>query len=58
MATWFHDDTVEPGKTYRYRLRVDLWNRYVNEPKNLANPEDARRVVLAGEWSQPAIRSP
>ncbi|MBN2446066.1 MAG: hypothetical protein JXO22_05050, partial [Phycisphaerae bacterium] len=52
VAVWFHDDTVEPGKTYRYRLRVDLWNRYVNEPKNLANPEDARRVVLAGEWSE------
>ena len=52
-AVWFHDDTVEPGKTYRYRLRVNLWNRYVSRPKELANPEDATRVVLGGEWSAP-----
>ncbi|MBL8881019.1 MAG: hypothetical protein JNG88_18035, partial [Phycisphaerales bacterium] len=28
-AVWFHDDSVEAGKTYRYRMRVNVWNRYV-----------------------------
>ena len=54
FAVWLHDDTVTPGKAYRYRLRVDLWNRYVSRPEKLANPEDARRVVLESEWSEPS----
>jgi hypothetical protein len=54
VAVWFHDDTAVPGRTYRYRLRVDLWNRYVNRPSDLANPDDAKRVVLTGEWSAPS----
>ena len=53
-AVWFHDDTVESGKTYRYRMRVRLWNRYVGRMKPLRNPEDAKRSVLAGEWSLPS----
>jgi hypothetical protein len=53
VAIWFHDDTVEPGKTYRYRMRVKLWNRYFGRPKALHNPAQARQVVLAGEWSPP-----
>lgn len=59
-ALWFHDDTVTPGKTYRYRLRANIWNRYVNQPIGLANPQDARLVVLNGEWSEPtgAIEAP
>lgn len=53
-AVWFHDDTVEPGKTYRYRLRVKLWNRYVAHTRALKKPEDARLAVIAGEWSEPS----
>jgi hypothetical protein len=52
-AMWFNDDTVVPGKTYRYRLRANLWNRYVNQPIGLANPQDSRLVALPGEWSEP-----
>jgi hypothetical protein len=53
-AVWFHDDSVEPGKTYRFRLRVKLWNRYVGKRENLANDEDAEKTVLVGEWSLPS----
>jgi len=53
-AVWFHDDSVEPGKTYRYRARVKLWNRYVGRPRPLKNPEGAKRAVIAGEWSEPS----
>ncbi|MEW6251089.1 MAG: hypothetical protein AB1716_10610 [Planctomycetota bacterium] len=53
VAVWFHDDSVEPGKTYRYRLRVKLWNRYVGR-RNLVREEDkakADQVLLDGDWS-------
>jgi hypothetical protein len=53
-AVWFHDDSVEPGKTYRYRMRMKLWNRYVGRPRALRNPEDARKAVIVGEWSLPS----
>lgn len=52
-ALWFHDDSVEPGRTYRYRVRAKLWNRYVGKPKSLADVERARDVVIVGEWSLP-----
>lgn len=52
-AIWFHDDTVEAGKTYQYRMRVRMWNRYVNQPKSLARAEDAAKATLEGEWSSP-----
>jgi hypothetical protein len=50
-AVFYHDDTVESGKTYRYRTRVDLWNRYVGRIKSLKDPAGARQAVLRGEWS-------
>lgn len=53
-AVWFHDDSVEAGKTYRYRMRVKLWNRYVGRMKALVTPGDARKALIAGEWSQPS----
>jgi hypothetical protein len=53
-AIWFHDDTVESGKTYRYRMCARLWNRYVGRMRPLQNPEDAKQSVLTGEWSLPS----
>ncbi len=53
-AVWVHDESVEPGKTYRYRMRVNLWNRYVGRPRALRNPAAARAVLLRGEWSLPS----
>jgi hypothetical protein len=53
-AVWFHDDSVEPGKTYRYRTRVQLWNRYVGQMRAMKNPEDAKKDIIRGEWSEPS----
>lgn len=53
-AVWFHDDTVEAGKTYRYRMRVKLWNRYVGRMRAVKDPEQAKQTVVAGEWSFPS----
>ncbi len=53
-AVWFHDDSVDPGKTYRYRMRVKLWNRYVGRRAALRNPDQASQTVLVGDWSLPA----
>ncbi len=54
IAVWFHDDSVLAGQSYRYRLRVDLWNRHVGRPQDLAQPEFARELVIEGEWSPPS----
>lgn len=54
VAVWFHDDTVEAGKTYRYRMRVNLWNRYVGRTKAVVNPADATRTEIVGAWSEPS----
>lgn len=53
-ALWFHDDSVAPGKTYRYRLRVKLWNPYVGRRASLRDPALADKTVLVGEWSLPS----
>lgn len=53
-AVWFHDTAVEPGKTYRYRMRVKLWNRYVGRVKSLKNRAQAAQSVVTGEWSLPS----
>ncbi|MBI5865892.1 MAG: hypothetical protein HZB38_15595 [Planctomycetes bacterium] len=50
-AVFFHDDTVEAGKTYRYRSRVNVWNRYVGRIRSLKDPEGAKLATLHGEWS-------
>jgi hypothetical protein len=41
------DFTVEPGRTYRYRERVVLFNPHYNQ----GNPRD-RRVQIFGPWSE------
>lgn len=53
-AVWSHDDTVESGKTYSYRMRVKVWNRYVGQAKYVKKPDDARKAIIAGEWSVPS----
>lgn len=50
-AVWFHDDTVASGKTYRYSLRVNLWNRYVGQSRSLKDPDEAKQPVIQGDWS-------
>ena len=53
-AVWFHDDNVESGKTYRYRLRMRLWNRYVGRKKALQDIGMAKVSTLVGDWSLPS----
>ncbi len=53
-AVWLHDQSVEPGRTYRYRLRVNLWNCYVGRPRLLKRAAQAERSVLLGRWSEPS----
>jgi len=48
---WMTDTTVQPGKTYRYRLRLVAFNPYAGVMRKLDNPEDAGRVLVQGDWS-------
>ena len=54
MSVWALDGTAQPGETYRYRLRVNLWNPYVGRPGLLANADGASDAVLLGRWSEPS----
>ena len=40
------DFTVEPGRTYRYRARVVLFNPHFNQ----GNPRDRNKLIF-GPWS-------
>jgi hypothetical protein len=53
-VVWVHDTSAEPGQSYRYRIRVRLWNRFVGRPRAVQDEADARRTVLAGAWSAPS----
>ncbi len=53
---WAHDDTVEAGKTYRYRItykiKSPVWNTpNVTKPADLANTFDL--VSVPSEWGTP-----
>jgi len=49
---WAHDLSAEPGRTYRYRLRIDVLNAYSMSPRDLADPRDAEKTILASDWSE------
>jgi len=54
---WAYDISAEPGKTYRYRARVVLFNVFAHPDVNrdeLVDPAAAQKVALLGEWSQPS----
>ncbi len=48
---WAIDLTVVPGQTYRYRLRLMLFNNYAGKVARLETPQDAGTLLIAGEWS-------
>ena len=51
----FVDTTVEPGKTYRYRVKISVKNpNYGLDGQYLVEPELAKPVVLVAEWSEPS----
>lgn len=49
---WAHDLSAEPGRTYRYRLRIDVLNLYSMSPRDLVDPHDAEKTILASDWSE------
>jgi len=49
---WVTDLGAEPGETYRYRVRIWALNLHAGQIDKLRNPEDAAKLVLAGEWSE------
>jgi hypothetical protein len=52
ITIWAYDDTVEPGASYRYRIRLGVFNPVAGTGQ--VRPEDAdkdSKVVLWGEFS-------
>lgn len=53
LPVWVHDVTAEPGKTYRYRMRVVLNNPLFGRGQFLSESQQAAAAspVLEGAWS-------
>lgn len=49
---WANDITSVPGRTYRYRMQFDVYNRYVGQTTELASRDEAKVVFLQSEWSE------
>lgn len=47
---WAHDDTVEPKKTYRYKIRLGVFNPIAGT-KQSRDPEMANKVILWTDFS-------
>jgi uncharacterized membrane protein YgcG len=54
VKLWMHDLKIEPGKTYRYRMRVVLNNPAFGRQAYLIDDQKslAEKPTLAGEWSE------
>jgi hypothetical protein len=52
IVMWAHDDTAQPGKTYRYRMRVKLKNPLYNTFGLTEKPDDAAKFALESPWSE------
>ncbi len=58
FVVWGHDMDVQPGRTYRYRVTVDIYNPYFARRLNLVDEQQhmADSIVFsspASEWSEP-----
>jgi len=59
VAVWAHDDTVQPGKTYRYRMRVRLKNPLYGTWNVAKTPELAQKFTIDSEWTDwKEVRAP
>jgi len=53
LVFWAHDNTVKPGGTYRYKIRIGVFNPIAGQ--DLFSAKDAalkNDVILWSEWSQ------
>lgn len=53
---WAHDaraNSVLAGKTYQYRMRVQLYNRLAGEPLFFREKSESQVVFIPGAWSEP-----
>jgi hypothetical protein len=56
IAIWAHDDTVKPGKTYRYKIRYKMKNPIWGANNVAANPALANQFALVSpdsDWTAP-----
>ncbi len=52
LTFWAHDDTVEPGKSYRYRIRLGVFNPLAGTSKFYEEDFDLKnQIVLWSEFS-------
>ena len=53
LIFWAHDDTIEPGNTYEYRIRLGVFNPIAG--RNWCAPQDRQyenQVILWSEFAQ------
>jgi hypothetical protein len=55
LIFWAHDDTVEAGETYRYRLRLGVFNPIAGKEQVIEQDEWQKdKVILWSEFSEPS----
>jgi hypothetical protein len=53
LLFWAHDDTVEPGNSYRYRIRLGVFSPIAGTNKFKEQAEDLKnKIVLWSEFSE------
>lgn len=61
IFVWFHDDTVEPGKTYRYKLSYRIRNPLFGVDRAAESADASKVFAIASppsEWSEPVVIDP
>lgn len=60
IIMWVHDDTVVPGKVYRYRVKVSLKNPIYNTQGLTTNKAFETQLAITSDWSawSPEIQAP
>jgi hypothetical protein len=54
LLLWAHDDTIEPGKSYRYRIRLGVFNPVAGTDQFTKRFESLKnKAVLWSEFSEP-----
>lgn len=54
---WAHDaadGSIKDNATYQYRVRFRIYNQFAGSPEKFDDPQDATKLVLASDWSEPS----